>query len=537
MGNGQLALAVFLTACSSPEVPSIVLVGGKIFTADSTRPWAEAIAVTGEWISAVGTTDSIRRLAGKATRIIELNGAVVVPGFNDAHDHVSGEPPPTFMADLAPLPDPPGRVVLDSVRAVASRLPQGTLITTYIGTRILGDASVRRTALDHAAPNHPVLLLAWSGHGTIANTAGLKALGVTDSSADPLGGHIDRDARGAVTGYLQEYAQWSPTIHRGPAGGADVLKAGLRAAVDSGVTYGITSIQSFSNGGTPDMWREALADSTLAVRFRLLVMPGTTPAGRVEAPWDSLRTDPAVGSRVAGLKYVVDGTPVEGLAFMRQPYADGIGHGRLNFPVDTIRAMLQQCVTRGIQPLIHAVGDSTAVIVLGLMAEIAPDSVWHRLRPRIEHGEGVTADLIPLAKRLGVIVVQNPTHFALEGVATARWGARRRTEQQLFKSLLAAGVPIAIGSDGPRPTGINLLLAVIHPDNPPEALTMEQAVTAYTSGSAYAEHTEHVKGTIAAGMMADLAVLSQDIFTVPPPQLPATRSVLTLVGGRVVYQK
>jgi hypothetical protein len=285
------------------------------------------------------------------------------------------------------------------------------------------------------------------------------------------------------------------------------------------------------------MWRQVLADTSLAVRFRLIVMPGTTPSGRVEAPWDSLRTDPAVSSRVSGLKYVVDGTPVEGLAFMRQPYADGIGHGRLNFPVDTIRAMLQECVTRGIQPLIHAVGDSTAVIVLGLMDEVAPDSVWQRLRPRIEHGEGVTADLIPLAKRLGVIVVQNPTHFALEGVATARWGTRRRTEQQLFKSLLAAGVPIAIGSDGPRPTGINLLLAVIHPDNPPEALTMEQAVTAYTRGSAYAENAEHVKGTLAAGMLADLAVLSQDIFTVAPPQLPTTRSVLTMVGGRVVYER
>jgi len=382
-----------------------------------------------------------------------------------------------------------------------------------------------------------VLLLAWSGHGTIANTAGLRTLGLSDSTADPLGGRIDRDTRGAPTGLLQEYAQWNPGMHRGPAGGVDALLAGLRAAVDSDAAYGVTSIQTFSNGGTPAMWRRALADSSLRVRLRLMVMPGTTPAGRVEAPWDSLRSDPVVGRRVAGLKYVVDGTPVEGLAFMRQPYTDGIGHGRLNFPVDTIRAMLEECVRRGIQPLIHAVGDSTAVIVLGLMSEIAPDSVWHRLRPRIEHGEGITADLIPLAKRLGIIVVQNPSHFALEAVATARWGAKRRTEQQLFKSFLAAGMPIAIGSDGPRQPGINLLLAVIHPDNPPEALTMEQAVTAYTRGSAYAEFAEREKGTLAVGMLADLAVLSQDIFTVAPPALPATRSIYTMVGGRGVYQK
>ena len=182
-------------------------------------------------------------------------------------------------------------------------------------------------------------------------------------------------------------------------------------------------------------------------------------------------------------------------------------------------------------------GDSTAVIVLGLMAEVAPDSVWQRLRPRIEHGDGVTADLIPLAKRLGVIVVQNPTHFALEGVATARWGAKRRTEQQLFKSFLAAGVPIAIGSDGPRPTGINLLLAVIHPDNPPEALTMEQAVTAYTLGSAYAEHAEHEKGTSRRGQAGRPGRAVPGYFHRATSAVPATRSVLTMVGGRIVYER
>jgi predicted amidohydrolase YtcJ len=211
--------------------------------------------------------------------------------------------------------------------------------------------------------------------------------------------------------------------------------------------------------------------------------------------------------------------------------------GRLDFPVDTIRAILRECVARGIQPQLHVVGDTTVAVVLALMADVAPDSVWHRLRPRFEHGEGLTADLIPLARRLGVTVVQNPSHFALDAMATARWGAERKARQQLFKSLLAAGIPIAIGSDGPQSPGLNLFLALSHPDNPAEALTIEQAVTAYTRGSAYAELAEHDKGTLAVGMLADLAVLSQDIFTVPPTALPATRSELTMVGGRVVHEK
>ncbi len=537
MGAGQSALAVFLAACTPTPKPDTVLLGGKIFTADSTRPWVEAIAVTGERITALGGTDEIRRLAGADTRIVELAGRVVVPGFNDAHDHVNGDPPPTFMADRSPLPDPSGRTVLDSLKAAATRLPPGSVITTLIGPRILDDPALRRPALDRVAPNHAVFLMVWSGHGIIANTAGLRALGIAEARPDPLGGYMERDAKGSLTGLLHEYAVWSPMIRSGSGGGAAALAAGLRARADSGIALGITSIQSYSNGGPPAMWRQVLAEPGPSVRFRLVVMPGTTPSGRDEAGWDSLRTDPAVGSRVAGLKYIVDGTPVERLALMREPYADMSGRGRLNFPVDTLRAILQECVSRGIQPHLHIVGDSAVATVLALMSEVALDSVWHRLRPRIEHGDGVTADLIPQARRLGLIVVQNPSHFALDAMATARWGAARRDRMQLFKSLLAAGVPIAIGSDGPQQPGINLLFALIHPDNPAEALTIEQAVTAYTRGSAYAEFAEREKGTLAVGMLADLAVLSQDIFTVPPLELPATRSELTLVGGRIVYAK
>jgi len=144
-------------------------------------------------------------------------------------------------------------------------------------------------------------------------------------------------------------------------------------------------------------------------------------------------------------------------------------------------------------------------------------------------------DLVPLARSLGVIVVQNPTHLALGPMFLARYGAERAGKTQLLRSLLAAGIPLAFGSDGPQNPFLNIMLAALHPDNPPEAITVEQAVTAYTFGSAYAEGQETEKGSLAVGQLADLAVLSQDIFTVPLPQLPAAVSVLTLVGGRIRY--
>jgi predicted amidohydrolase YtcJ len=345
---------------------------------------------------------------------------------------------------------------------------------------------------------------------------------------------MERDRSGRLTGLMQEYGGWSPLFLRGAEGGAAAVAAGLKSRADSAVALGITTIQTMSNGATPATWKAVLAAPGTDVRVRLMVMPGTTARGRVEAGWDSLRADPVVGQRVAGLKYVIDGTPVEALAFMRQPYSDLGSRGMLNFPVDTMRAILRDCATRGLQPLLHIVGDSAVRVVLTLMDEVAPDSLWRRLRPRIEHGEGVTADLIPALLAKGVIVVQNPSHFAIVSLVRGRWGAERQASLQLFKTFAKAGVPIAIGSDGPQQTGLNLMLAVVHPDNPPEALTVEEAVTAYTRGSAWAEFTERDKGTLAVGKLADLAILSQDIFTVPPPQLLATRSVLTMIGGRVV---
>jgi hypothetical protein len=195
------------------------------------------------------------------------------------------------------------------------------------------------------------------------------------------------------------------------------------------------------------------------------------------------------------VKWILDGTPVERLALMRQPYADRPGwHGRANFPFDTLRLLLRDALARGEQPLLHAVGDSTIALVVAAMRAEAPDSAWRRLRPRLEHADALGRDQIAAVKALGIVVVQNPLHLAIPDMVRARWGADRLARLDLLRTLVDSGVPLAIGSDGPFPPGLNLLLATQHPNVPAEALTREQAVAAYTRGSAYAEFAERDKG-------------------------------------------
>ena len=181
--------------------------------------------------------------------------------------------------------------------------------------------------------------------------------------------------------------------------------------------------------------------------------------------------------------------------------------------------------------MLHISGYPAAKTVLDAMDATGGKAVWSSRRLRFEHGDGAYSDLVERIKTYGIVVVQNPSHF----MALAGAGDSPFAKAQPVKSLLAAGIPVALGSDGPTNPFLNILFATLHANHPSEAITREQAVTAYTLTSAYAEFAEKEKGSLEAGKLADLAVLSQDIFTVPPPELPKTESVLTMVGGKVVY--
>ena len=221
---------------------------------------------------------------------------------------------------------------------------------------------------------------------------------------------------------------------------------------------------------------------------------------------------------------------------MRQPYADDSStSGRLNLSETELCTAVRSATTAHRQVSLHVVGDRAILAAIGCMeAQTGVD--WPRKRPRFEHGDMVTSELFGRVKKLGVIIVQNPTHFTIGEVLKVRWGRDRAAVAQNAKSLIDAGIPFAIGSDGPLNPFLNIMLACTHPARPSEALTREQAVEAYTRGAAFAEFAEADKGTLEMGKLADLALLSQDIFTVPLPELPKTESRLTVVGGRIVHE-
>ena len=538
---GVLVFGATAAAAQAPPVaqtpaarPDLILVGGKVFTADPARPWAQALAITGDRITAVGTTAEVRAAAGSATRVIPLDGRVVVPGFNDAHTHVGPGRGPGV--DLSTASNDPA--LADVVRAVtieAGKAPAGTWLRGAIGARVLDDPAATRQTLDAVTPDHPVFLFASTGHGALVNTAALRALGVSEEEADPPGGSFAR-VRGTsrLSGIVHEYARWRLERRLAEQVPHAEAVASVRRYAEQALPLGITSVQDMGSALPAPRLAELLREAGAPLRWRVMRF-GMEPPSAPDTAEGSGRDDKD-GVLVWGRKWILDGTPIERLAAMRAPYADRPAWtGRLDFPPEEIRAAVER-TRREREPLmVHVVGDVAPDLVLSAMEASGGPEVWRPLRPRFEHGDGLTPALIARAAALGVGVVQNPSHFTQPELMIARFGLERVRTFQPLRSLLAAGVHVALGSDGPPSPFLNILFATTHPTNPKEALTREEAVSAYTRGSAWAEFAETEKGTLAPGMLADLAVLSQDIFTVEPGRLPETASVLTVIGGRVVY--
>lgn len=549
--HGPLARACLLllallavVACAGPRpTPDLILSDGRIFTADSTRPWAEAVAVAGDSILAVGPADSVTALAGEGTRTIALEGRVVVPGLNDAHGHVfpsGSEARLELGSDAGGMPDPSRDELLAALREVVDTLPSGTWIRGTIGERVLFDRSMDRQPLDRITPEHPVMLSGWTGHGYLANGAALDELGFSDGDPDPPGGWLGRrDSDGALDGWLWEGAaiqaarRWAEPLAR------ERHVAAVRAHARPLSGWGVTSFQQMSVALEIGELDDAVTAADVPVRWTAYRwgQPDSTveEVYRRRPPADSALS----AVRHAGVKWMLDATPIDRYAALREPYADRPDwHGRPNYTPDELRAILAGALESGEQPAFHAAGDSTIALLLATMRDLAPDSAWRRLRVRVEHGDGLAPDQIGAAADLGVVLVQNPLHFQ-PGVIGERFGERTAWIQPL-RSALEAGIPVALGADVGGPglnPWLNVMLAVRHPVNPGEALTREQAIVAYTRGAAYAERREDEKGTLSPGMLADLAVLSQDVFEVPLEALPSTRSVLTVVGGQVVLDE
>ena len=537
------ALFLLLVACgislaqNAVEPADIILLNGRVFTATEAHPYAEAIAIKGERIEAVGTNQAISAMAGPNTRRFDLAGHVVIPGLDDAHTHFGADFQGT-MLDFGGL-EPQCAQVLEKVRQAARNLPLGTLVQGMIGGVAFFDAACTPSALERIAPNDPVVLWTWTPHAAILNQAAARKFGIHPNDPPPLAGWFGKDMK---------TQKWDGVVHQGAwfrifqalmtdrAG----EQARLKGYLEREAQWGVTSITIMEV--EPERRLQLLAAIQPAMRIRLVpFLPYQDQNRRRQPHYPPVPSTLADRVTVSGVKWLLDGSPIERSDGMRAPYADDAStSGKVDFPPAEMRAILQDAQQRHVQPILHAVGDKTTQTLLDQMDATGGVPEWSRRRLRIEHGDGIMPDLIPRVKKLGVIVVENPSHFALGDLLRQRFGPERAVVFQPFRSLLQAGIPLAIASDGGPGAPIlnpylNIMFAAYYPGKPNESLTREQAVTAYTRTAAYAEFAEKEKGTLEAGKFADLAVLSQDIFRVPPQEIPKTESLLTIVGGKVAY--
>ncbi len=514
-----IALSVIPAAAkpTAPPVADLVLTNGRVFTGDPAKPWAEAVAIRGERIVAVGSTTEVLAQAGKASTI-DLGGRLLVPGINDAHDHAGAVP---FGVEAhtqrPPMEDPPLADVAAAVRKAASGAPAGAWISLTTGATAMFDPAGTRAAIAAAAGGHPVLIKSWWGHGVILNDAGLKALGIGQDVIDPPGGRYQRDASGRLTGKLEEYAGWIvlEKLHSSasPAAAAQDFDAyAARRLAD-----GVTSVQIMAGYLEPKLFVRTVAQANTLLRVRLIPFPMPASANNdAVAPWRSLYNRNGPGTRVFGVKWLIDGTPIDGNAWSTRPYTGRFsGHGYLNFDKTFVERELRRALDGGDQLLLHVTGDATMAYLVEAMEKIAPPESWRPLRTRIEHSQGLKGDLARRAAALGIIVAQ-PRHSAP------------------VRDLTNAGIKLAYGSD--EAFSPFVALKQMTSASNPQAVTREQAMTVLTHGGAWAEFAEQDKGRIMPGMLADLALLSQDVLAVPEAELPKTRSLMSIVGGKIAYR-
>ena len=528
----SVGLLLSISAHGAEAPPDLILLNGKVFTSNLTKPTVEAVAIRGDRIIAAGASKEIERLAGAKTRRVDLRGHVVVPGFNDAHFHF--EPDPKGSNLQFKTMEPSWQETIDAIKLSVKRAAAGSWIFGSVGHDVVLNPEATRFELDRIAKNHPILLRSYYGHGHIINSKAMPLLQIGEREPDPVGGYFERVAgSNRINGRFGEYAEWKPNrILIGLVSDPDVVKH-MKALAEEAVRYGVTSMQIMSPMSV-DRFARLLVKANLPIRVRAIPFPMTTPEGRelIEVRQISSLKFPHSKVTISGIKWILDGSPFERGAALRRSYQDRQGWtGKLNFPEREITLMVKESLDFNQPLLLHCAGDRAAEAVLNTLERYGHDVDWREKRVRIEHGDGVINDLIPRAARLGVIVVQNPTHFSDRELFQQRWGPG----MQPVRSLIEAGIPLAFGSDGPMNPFLNIMLATTHPYNPAEAITREQAVRAYTYGSAFAEFAEREKGIIAENMLADMAVLSQDIFAAPVAELPKTTSVLTIVGGRIVY--
>lgn len=535
----------------NPESPSLIIVNANVRTMDQSQPTAEAIAIYGNRIMAVGSTEGIRKLAGARTRVIDAHKQTVLPGFNDAHVHfLSGG----FQLASVDLRDANSQEEFaDRIRSFVAKLPAGRWITggDWDHERWPGATLPTKELIDSYTPNVPVFVNRLDGHMSLANSLALKLAGVTRETKDPPGGLIVRDAKtGEPTGVLKDAAMSFVWKVVPPSNFEEKLAAAL-AATEHAARFGVTSVQDVSAGTDVGVYQTLLDRGQLKTRiYAVSPLPSWERLGRtgVRANFGSDML------RIGGLKGFSDGSLGSTTAFFYEPYKDapdtrGLAGDEM-FPEGAMLERVRAADRAGLQVMIHAIGDRANDQILSIYEQVTGENGERDRRFRIEHAQHLRPQDIGRFARAKVIASMQPYHAIDDGRwAEKRIGHERAKTTYAFRSLLDAGAVLAFGTDwtvAPLDPLLAIYAAVtrrtLDGKNPlgwiPEQkISVEEAVRAYTFGSAYAEFTEKEKGTIAPGKLADLVIINSDIFRIDPKEIEKARVVMTIMGGRVVYEE
>ncbi len=556
-------LAVFLTAACAPapaEYADLVLTGGKVVTVDDALPEAEALAVTGHTIAAVGSDEEIARRIGPSTEVIELDGKLALPGFIEGHGHYIGLGRARMILDLTTATS--WEDIVRMVGDAASRAAPGEWVTgrgwhqeKWTSTPNPNvDGVPLHTELSAASPENPVNLTHASGHASFANALAMQLAGIDGNTADPPGGTIVRDVSGMPTGLLRETAQRlvGGAIARSAEGrSAEDADAEFRRAVElageQALAYGVTSFQDAgSDFGTIDRLRALAAEGALPVRLYVMVRePNEVMAEKLP----DYRIVPEGNDFLAvrSIKRQIDGALGSHGAWLLEDYADIDNSGLVLETVEDITGTAELAIRHGFQVNTHAIGDRANREVLDIYEKVFaanPDRI--DLRWRIEHAQHIHPDDVGRFAELGVIAAVQGVHATSDGPwIPDRLGPERAAETSyVWRDMLDAGVVVGNGTDTPVErispvasfhSSVSRRMANGAVFSGEHRMTRAEALRSYTLNNAYAAFEEHLKGSIAPGKLADIVVLSRDIMTIPEDDIPNTRVVYTIVGGEIRF--
>jgi predicted amidohydrolase YtcJ len=529
-------------------IADVIVVNANVHTVDPDRARAQALAISGEFIIKAGSNEEVRRLAGRSTRIVDAGGRLVVPGFNDAHVHLIMGAEELVGVELRPSRDE-GDLARRLERYAATR-PAGEWITggywdheAWPGKRL-----PTRDLLDRVTPNHPVFVKRLDGHMAVANSLAMRLAGIADDVVVPPGGELVRGADGQPTGLLKDTAMELVTRAMPPPT-LDAILRRARAALAHAASLGVTTLQDITASAQEfDAYRTLAEAGELTARISSIANYDADDHPGEEV--DGERGTASLWLRRGGRKFFADGSMGSSTAAFFEPYTDDPGSkGLLIYDPDQLEQLVGDVLASGQQPVVHAIGDRANALVLDILERLDNRSAVGRyLRPRIEHAQVVRIEDRARFKSLGVVASIQPSH-CIDDMrwAEARIGRARSAQAYNVRSFLDAGVRVAFGTDwfvAPLDPMLGLYAAVTRqfPDGAPidgwfpeERIALAQAVECYTRGSAYAEFSEHHKGRLRAGYLADLVVLSHDLFAVPARDILETRPVVTMAGGRVVF--